>query len=82
MAADSETSSFARGVVIVVAALALYVLSIGPVNRYDKPFEPHPWMEMYRPLFWIGEHCEPIAEALRWYEGLWIPRIPDDAFAI
>jgi hypothetical protein len=78
MASDSEAAPFARAVLITVAVLALYVLSLGPVWRWrdtatygsDGP----PWVTTtYYPIWWTIEHCEPARKALLWYLNLWHP---------
>ncbi|HEV7404174.1 MAG TPA: hypothetical protein VGO11_14635, partial [Chthoniobacteraceae bacterium] len=66
---------FARAVLITVAALALYVLSVGPVGRATYyGFRAPIWLRTaYHPLWWTAKHCEPVRGALYWYLNLWFP---------
>ncbi len=78
MASDSEEAPFARAVLVTLAVLALYVLSEGPVFRAALYGERPPWVRRlaltaYRPITWTAERCEPLENALLWYDGLWMP---------
>jgi len=51
----------------------LYVSSIGPFTWLlnHKLISLSPWAEkFYWPLTWICMHCEPIRDALGWYQSL------------
>ena len=73
MASDSENSPVARAVLITLAVLALYVLSMGPVWRETGLT----WqVTAYQPILWTAEHCDPFAVALAWYLNLWLPHHP------
>jgi hypothetical protein len=84
MASDSEASPFARAVLITIAVLALYVLSMGPVcraieHRYQlNGHEPPDWLDTaetaYYPIAWSARHCRPLDKALSWYLDLWTIR--------
>jgi hypothetical protein len=75
MASDSEEAPVARAVLITLAALALYVLSVGPLDRaIASGFRPPNWViTAYYPLDWTAEHCDPVAKVLGWYVHLWFP---------
>ena len=69
MAAESDEAPFAPAIVIMFAALTLYVLSAGPVYRYSGGAI---WWEGYlHPLKWFADHCYPVRVALEWYLDLW-----------
>ncbi len=72
MASDSEASPFARAVLITLAALALYVLSFGPVSRVYTPEGAPLWvLHAYLPLLSIADRCAPVEAGLKWYTDLW-----------
>lgn len=76
MAAETEESPFARVALIVVAVLALYVLSIGPAYRYalqNYKTEPVWLINAYFPVLWTADHCKPVEVALNRYVNLWRP---------
>jgi len=76
MAAESDDSPFGRAVLITLAVLVLYVLSIGPVYRElswkGRNFEDYPWLvAVYFPIVWTYHHCEPARDAIKWYLRRW-----------
>ena len=81
MASDSEEAPFARAVLITLAVLALYVLSMGPVYRASlhdnldgRPIRTPRWLDTaYYPITWTADHCDPVDKALQWYLYLWRP---------
>jgi len=57
-------------------ALALYVLSIGPVGGYYIQrgiTPPTPVMMFYAPLGWCCGACPPLATVMSHYIKLWAP---------
>jgi hypothetical protein len=58
----------------VVALLALYVLSIGPMTGFfGGTFDPWPKMAydaFYTPLWWVCERVPPLGRAVEWYIDL------------
>ena len=75
MASDSEVAPFARAVLITLAALALYVLSMGPVWRANSAV-PEWVITAYSPIVWIGRRCEPVKKAVTWYVRFWVRNFP------
>jgi hypothetical protein len=74
MASDSAAAPIARVVLIMLAALALYVLSIGPVWPLTYWAHSPNWVfSAYSPIWWTAEHCEAVGKALDWYLRLWLP---------
>jgi hypothetical protein len=76
MSAESEASPLAHTVLITVAVLAVYVLSIGPVYRAVRSkghaIEDYSWLSVaYSPLKWLYDHSEPAKDAFKWYLRLW-----------
>lgn len=73
MDAESEASPFARAALIVIAVLMLYVLSIGPVNRYrlEIPKRASWLLSAFSPVWWGADHCQPLDKALLWYLAIW-----------
>lgn len=80
MASDSEEAPVVRAVLITLAVLALYVLSLGPAYRYafDRATlsglgTPNWVITAYYPLTLTSQHCVPVRKALSWYKHLWLP---------
>jgi hypothetical protein len=48
---------------VLIAALVLYPLSMGPAWRAAPA--------IYAPVVWASEHCEPFHEAMNWYLRFW-----------
>lgn len=69
-------SGCAIGLVLAVLCLpVLYVLGIGPAARFDSLLPPpsgSPILRtIYAPLEYLGQNCEPIGDAIRWYGSFW-----------
>jgi hypothetical protein len=58
-------------VAVLVLLPLLYVLSTGPVICLIH-HEYIPNVQLYRPLQWAGNHCEPFDKTLRWYVSLFV----------
>ena len=76
MASDSEVSPFARAVLITLAVVVLYVLSIGPVYHAVQwrgyAIEDCTWLLVtYSPIIWLSHHSEPAHRAIKWYMHQW-----------
>lgn len=56
-------------IVAVLAAIMLYVLSIGPVVRYVQPTS-NQFASFYAPLLWLHNNTA-FDAPLKWYLGLW-----------
>jgi hypothetical protein len=59
----------------LVAAIVLYVASIGPMSRLDVPG----WRTLYRPAFALGA-IGPIGRPLAGYLNMWIPKGSREAY--
>lgn len=74
---DAEAKSHAgRLSVVIVGALLLYVLSIGPVVAIvAKSGLPHAWVKpmeiLYAPLIWVCEHTR-LRVPMEHYVGWWL----------
>ena len=79
---DERTGSLrvavGRIVLRVVAVLAFYILSIGPVvrladfNRSTGTDQIIVWF--YYPVFWVREHSQPLGVAIQSYIDFWQPK--------
>ena len=61
----------------VFAALAIYVLSVGPAMRYFmlgsfRP-PPHVLRTVYTPLTLLGQKIPTVQQSFNWYVDLWLP---------
>jgi hypothetical protein len=57
-------------IVIVLALPALYVLSVGPMIWLANHDYISKEGNLYSPLQWGRDHCEPFNRAVSWYMGL------------
>ena len=74
MASDSEEAPVARAALVTLAALTLYVLSMGPVWRATTSSGTAKWFfKAYSPIMWTADRCDPVDNALEWYLALWGP---------
>lgn len=56
----------------VALALAMYVLSVGPVARYYKNRLPPPAVQaFYAPLFFLSDHVRLVEKVFQWYVKIW-----------
>jgi hypothetical protein len=56
---------------IVVALLALYVLSMGPAYKCAQSTGDDGFIVIYAPLEWAMANCGPVDFILRWELRLW-----------
>jgi hypothetical protein len=64
-----------------LALLVLYLASIGPATllfaRVDSRGLRQTYRIIYAPLYWAGDHCDPLGEALSDYCTWWDRIIPE-----
>jgi hypothetical protein len=57
---------------IIVAALAFYVLSLGPATWIVNATGQRWIFALYLPLMLVAYVCSPLEHALDWYANLWL----------
>jgi hypothetical protein len=56
----------------LVMIVVVYVLSVGPVSRFDESVHPLPgYMLAYYPLAWLADHSPAFGKAFDWYIRVW-----------
>ena len=73
----NKSSAWAIVIVLVLAVVPLYVLSIGPaVYLLDHGFAT--WQDsaewLYTPVIWVANNCEPLGYLLKRYMAWWVSR--------
>jgi hypothetical protein len=75
----SGSGCFIMGAIAIMLP-PLYVLSVGPFTWlvWQCPALV-PFLNAYRPLYFVAENCEPVMDALDWYINLFrsLPRLPN-----
>jgi hypothetical protein len=75
---DNQIRRITWVLLILVAVITLYVLSIGPASRLMGQLNPTQHYEameriiwLYRPITDLGDHCWPVQRLVDWYCWLW-----------
>jgi hypothetical protein len=71
---DGNAKGLGRGAWtgIIVAVLALYVLSLGPATWLVNATGQRWIFAFYMPLMLVASVCAPLEHALDWYANLWL----------